>query len=161
MLRFVLDDLPRRLGRPVSFHIVSGTSVGAIHACYVAATAHLTEGRGKRLSEIWERFRLEEMLPLSAMDLLRVPQRLLGLRRFASEMRANKRLPDRLFGAFRTDVLEKIVLHEIPWRDIHRNVRAGRIDAACVTATEIATGHPVVFIPPRTTVPPRWTRDRP
>ncbi len=125
----------------------------------MAATAHLAQDRGRRLAGIWGGFRLDEMLPLSAMDLLRVPQRLLGLRRFASEMRARKTLPDRLFGAFRTDALEKIVLHQIPWRDIHRNVRSGRIEAACVTATEIATGHAVVFIESRAKGTPSWTRD--
>src|SRR5437667_3959 len=38
VLSYVLDDLPHRLGRPVRFQILTGTSVGAIHACYVAAT---------------------------------------------------------------------------------------------------------------------------
>src|SRR5206468_6871775 len=38
VLSYVLDDLPRRLGRPVRFQIITGTSVGAIHACYVAGT---------------------------------------------------------------------------------------------------------------------------
>ena len=38
VLSFVLDDLPRRLGRPLPVDIVTGTSVGAIHACYVGAT---------------------------------------------------------------------------------------------------------------------------
>src|SRR5947209_5997874 len=38
VLSYVLDDLPRRLERPVRFQILTGTSVGAIHACYVAAT---------------------------------------------------------------------------------------------------------------------------
>src|SRR5207249_3722157 len=34
VLSYVLDDLPRRLDRPVRFQILTGTSVGAIHACY-------------------------------------------------------------------------------------------------------------------------------
>src|SRR3989442_13709402 len=47
VLSYVLDDLPRRLGRPVRFQIITGTSVGAIHACYVAATVGQPQaGRG-------------------------------------------------------------------------------------------------------------------
>ena len=38
--RYLTEELPRRLGRPVDIDIVCGTSVGAIHACYLAATAH-------------------------------------------------------------------------------------------------------------------------
>ena len=48
VLSWVLDALPRRLGRPVRFQIVTGTSVGAIHACYVAANLGKPDA-GKRL----------------------------------------------------------------------------------------------------------------
>lgn len=37
VLSYILHDLTPRLGRPVHFDIVTGTSVGAVHACYVAA----------------------------------------------------------------------------------------------------------------------------
>ena len=33
VLRYLLDSLPDRLGRPVRFQISTGTSVGAVHAC--------------------------------------------------------------------------------------------------------------------------------
>ena len=39
VLRFILDELPQRTGITPDFEIVSGTSVGAIHACFLAATA--------------------------------------------------------------------------------------------------------------------------
>ena len=45
-MRYLLEELPERLGRPVHFDILCGTSVGAIHACYLAATAHEDAGRG-------------------------------------------------------------------------------------------------------------------
>ena len=40
VVRYILEELPKRLGHPVEFDIICGTSVGAIHACYLAATAH-------------------------------------------------------------------------------------------------------------------------
>lgn len=159
MLRFVLDELPRRLGHPVRFDLILGTSVGAIHACFVGATADAPRGEGERLASIWRGFRLEEMLPLSAADLLRVPRRLLGLRRVSSELRAG-RLPPRLYGVLDTAPLERVVLHEIPWKRIRKNVESGVVRAVCVTATRIATGHAVVFLESRDDDPPRWTRDR-
>ena len=39
VLRFVFEDLQRSLGRIAPPEIALGTSVGAIHACYLAATA--------------------------------------------------------------------------------------------------------------------------
>jgi NTE family protein len=40
VVRYLLEELPRRLGHEVAFDILCGTSVGAIHACFLAATAH-------------------------------------------------------------------------------------------------------------------------
>jgi NTE family protein len=158
VLRYLLDELPARLGRPVEFDIVCGTSVGAIHACYVAATAHATERRGTPLVDVWTSMRIEEILPLSARDLFGLPRRLLGLRRVAQAMRAGEP-PDRLYGLLRTTALERVVLDAIPWRNIRTNIRAGRVEAVCVAATEIGTGRVAVFMETRDRSVPRWTRD--
>ena len=39
VLSWVLDDLPALLDRPARISVITGTSVGAIHACYLASTA--------------------------------------------------------------------------------------------------------------------------
>jgi len=72
VIRFLVDELPKRLGHPISFDILSGTSVGAVHACFLAATAELDGSRGSRLVEFWKQMRLEDILPLSAGDLVRL-----------------------------------------------------------------------------------------
>lgn len=46
VLRYLLDELPQRLGRPIALSLISGTSVGAIHACYLGATIHEEAERG-------------------------------------------------------------------------------------------------------------------
>jgi NTE family protein len=158
VVRFLVDDLPRRLGRPVQFEILCGTSVGAIHACYMAGTAHQTEGRGARLCNVWTSMRLEEILPLSARDLFSIPRRILGLRRVAQAMRGGA-APHRLYGLLNTEALERIVLGAIPWREIRTNVHAGRCDAVCVAATQIGTGRVVVFMETRDRNISQWTRD--
>src|SRR5207249_11171282 len=78
VLRYLLDDLPHRLGRPVRFDIVTGTSVGAIHACYVAATIG-QPAAGLRLADIWRSLEVSGVYELGAADLVTVPLRLLGL----------------------------------------------------------------------------------
>ena len=72
VVRYLVDDLPKLLGKPIQFEILCGTSVGAIHACYMAGTAHQTDGRGARLCDVWTSMRLEEILPISARDLLKI-----------------------------------------------------------------------------------------
>jgi NTE family protein len=132
--------------------------VGAIHACYLAATAHQSEGRGQRLVEFWTSMRLDEILPLSMRDLLGLPRRLLGLRRTAERMRSGE-APERLYGLLNTESLEKLVMRAIPWRSIRPNVQQGLVQAVCVAATQIGTGNVVVFIEARERSLGRWTRD--
>jgi NTE family protein len=51
------------------------------------------------------------------------------------------------------------VVGGIPWREIRKNVREGRVDAVCIPATQIGTGRIVVFMETRSRDVPRWTRD--
>ncbi len=158
VVRYLLEELPRRLGRPVRFDIVCGTSVGAIHACYMAATADQETGRAGRLVDVWTRMRIEEMLPLSTRYLFSLPRRLFGLRKTAEAIRSGQP-PERIYGLLDTGVLERVVTEGIPWRAIRRNVRAGRVQAVCVAATQIATGRVTIFIESREGRISEWSRD--
>jgi NTE family protein len=159
VLCYVLEELPRRLGRQPHFDVICGTSVGALHACFLAATAGQGPEAGARLADLWRGFKIGEVLPVSATDLLRWPRRLLGLARVASALRSGEP-PDRLYGLFNTQALEQIVLKSIPWREIRRNILAGRVEALSVTATQISTGRAFVFIENRESRVDPWPRDR-
>ncbi len=77
ILAFLIDELPKRLGFLPSFDIVSGASVGAIHAAYWMATLQEdAETRLARLSATWDTMSLERVYRLSIGDLLRIPTRL-------------------------------------------------------------------------------------
>ena len=106
VLRFILDDLPKRTGIMPDFEIVCGTSVGAIHACFLAATADETEGRGDRLVDIWHRMKVNEIFNFTTRDFLRLPRRMLGVKRVAQQLRDGQR-PDRLYGLLDTEPLER------------------------------------------------------
>jgi NTE family protein len=158
VIRYLVDELPKRLGHPISFDILSGTSVGAVHACFLAATAELDGNRGSRLVEFWKRMRLEDILPLSAADLLRLPRKLLGIRRITEAFRGGK-APERIYGLLNTEPLEQLVVRTIPWRGIRDNIRRGNVEAVCVAATQIASGRVAIFIENRDRQLPPWTRD--
>jgi len=155
VLRFILDELPKRTGITPDFEIVSGTSVGAIHACFLAATADETETRGQRLVEIWDRMRVQEIFKFTIRDFFKLPGRFLGVKRVAKMLRDGQR-PDRLYGLLDTGPLERLVLQSIPWRGIRRNIRSGRIDTVCVAATQVATGRAVVFCDSHRPELPPW-----
>ena len=156
VLRFILDELPQRAGITPDFEIVSGTSVGAIHACFLAATADETETRGQRLVEIWDRMRVQEIFNFTVRDFFRLPRRLLGVKHVAKMLRDGQR-PDRLYGLLDTEPLERLVLQSIPWQGIRRNIRTGRIDTICVAATQVATGRAVVFCDSHRPELPAWS----
>jgi NTE family protein len=158
VLSYLLDELPQRLGHPVALDLISGTSVGAIHACYLAATAHEAVGRGRKLARLWEHMGLSEVFGASALGLLQMPVRMLGLLR-RSGLARGEHLPDRLRGLLDTSALEDLVRNAIPWRSLRENVAAGRLDAICVAATEVSTGRVVVFVESRHPKQLRWTRD--
>jgi NTE family protein len=155
VLRFIFDDLPKRTGVTPDFEIVCGTSVGAIHACFIAATADEVEGRGEHLNQIWDRMKVHEIFRFTKSDFLRLPRRMLGVKRVAKQLRDGQR-PDRLYGLLDTEPLEQLVLKSIPWRGIRRNLRTGRIDTVCVAATQVATGRAVVFCDSHRPELPPW-----
>ena len=144
VLRFILDDLPERHGIEPRFDIVCGTSVGAIHAAFIAGTAHQRTGRGPRLVKIWEDLQVGEIFHFSSRDLIAMPRMLFGVRKVAQQLREGRR-PDRLFGLLDTGPLEQLVLQSIPWEGIRKNLDAGLVEGVCIAATQLATGRAVVF----------------
>lgn len=82
VLSYLFEEIYPRLPSGFEFDVVSGTSVGAIHAAYVAATAHMRGGeRAERVLETWRRMELKSVLRLSPGDLVGIPLRALGLSR--------------------------------------------------------------------------------
>jgi NTE family protein len=140
----------------VRFQIITGTSVGAVHACYVAATL----GRpavGRHLAEIWLSLDLARTYQVGIRDVVTLPRRLLGLgRRGAAALDGGR---ERLRGLLETPPLERLVRESIPWQELRRHVDAGDVEAVAVAATEIGSGRSVVFVDNREHVVRRWAHD--
>jgi len=157
VLSYVLDELPGRLGAPLRFRIVTGTSVGAIHACYVAASLG-QPGAGARLLDIWRALEIGGVYRLGLRDVAGLPLRLLGLTRPRTAP-AEAGIPERLTGLLDSLPLERIVRERIAWDDLRRNLDTGVLEAVAVTATEIASGKSIVWVDNREGVVRRWARD--
>jgi NTE family protein len=149
VLRYLLEELPRRLGRPARFDVITGASVGAIHACFLAATAHRPFRAGERLARIWGRLSIRSLATLRTGALLTTPLRAMGWFVPRALRRSEAKLPDRISGMLETGPLEALVRRSVDWRRIGSNLAAGHLDALSVAATEIATGRVVAFLQSR------------
>ncbi len=159
VLYYLLEKLPDLLGKPVRFQIVSGSSVGSIHACFLAGHAG-ERGAFERLIAIWRSFSIERTLRLTPFDFLNIPRRLLGLgpapRPEPSPERGG---PVRIRGLLDFSPLEEVILTQVPWTAIGPKVAAGEIDALAVAATEVKSGRTVIFVQNREGEVTRWARD--
>jgi NTE family protein len=145
VLSYIFEGLPRRLGHVPHFAIVTGTSVGAVHACYVAGSGQ-DPGTAARLRSIWASLSLDAVYRLGVSDLVRLPLRLLGSLLPNGQPDTESALPDRMPGLFDTSWLRSLVMDRVHWHGIRRNLDAGTLAALAVTTTEVATGRSVVFV---------------
>ena len=161
VLSYLFESIYPELPKGFEFDIVSGTSVGAIHAAYVAATA---TGRGrersKGLTETWRGMRLRDVVKLRPTDLIGVPLRALGLTRLARTVGGGGAASaDAVGGLVDLTPLERIVSERIPWRALRANLGRGHPGALCISCTEVRTGRITIFQDGRLSDPKPWARD--
>src|SRR5450432_4751680 len=154
VMRYIREDLAGDLGGQVMFDIISGTSVGGIHACFFAGTADIPAKQGRLLCDRWESFVLEEMVSFGVKEFMRAPATLLGSGHI--EEVEGQRRPG---GIVQTQQLERVVRRLIPWSRIGTNIRDGHLESLSVTATDIGSGKTVVFVQNASGRPPEWSKD--
>jgi NTE family protein len=129
VLAYLFEEIHPELPPGFEFDIVSGTSVGALHAAYLAATAHEPASRrASRLRATWSQLRLSDVL--RARDLVAFPLRALGMLRVSAELAA----------------LERVVREAIPWRHLPHNLAAAAPGALCVACTHVGSGQATLFM---------------
>jgi NTE family protein len=154
VVRYIREELAGDLGGQVQFDIYCGTSVGGIHACFLAATCDMAAVQGRMLVDRWESFVLEEMVSFGLRDFLKAPATLLGSG-FIQEFEGQRRLG----GIVETRKLERVVRRLIPWPQITVNNQRGLFEALSVTTTDIGSGKTVVFVQRAAGRPLDWTKD--
>jgi NTE family protein len=154
VLRYLREDLAGDLGGQPQFDILCGTSVGGIHACFVAGTCDTPARQGRMLAERWEGMVLEELVTFGVKDFMRAPATLLGSGHIQEVEKGQKRLG----GVVDTRMLERMVRRLTPWGRITRNCESGHFESLSVTATDIGSGKSVVFVESSRPLPP-WSQD--
>src|SRR5687768_15634854 len=78
IIHYLRTDLAKRLGHHVPIDIVTGTSVGAINAAFLAATMDDPDSQATQLAAAWRALRIEELISLHPLDVLRAARMMLG-----------------------------------------------------------------------------------
>lgn len=154
VIRYLREELPQSARQHVRFDVLSGTSVGASTACFIAGTMHTPDEQGRGLEALWTGLTLEKVFRVEGESLYSVS------RKIWRATRANER-PEgwRLYDLFHPEPIEHIVRHAIDWPRIAANLARGLLSAVSVSATRIRDGRTVVFVQRREPGLPRWSRD--
>lgn len=141
VLSYVFGELHRAGGPPTPYDLVCATSVGAVNGTALAGAAHDPGPGLEQLASVWAELELEHVIRFGFRQAAGLHRVLLG-----------GSSPRGLFDASR---LAGLVGRMIPWRQVRRNLRSGRLRALTVTATHISTGQPVIFVDrsPETALP--------
>ncbi len=140
VIRYILEELPKRLRREVPLDILCGTSVGAINVCLLAAYADAPQLRARLLVDRWRALKVDQILKPDPIEFVALMRELVGAKTRAVLGKAPRG------GLVDPAGLTKVLTDSIPFERIDGHFATGRIRAASVSATHVGTGRTVVFV---------------
>lgn len=153
VLKYVREKLGRELPGGARFDIYCGTSVGAINACFMAATAADEDHSMQALNDVWQTMRFDDVVVFDLKQALRTP------RMFFSDLPFVRDRSGRLGGLLNTVPLERLVVQRIPWAGISRGIHQKAFESLAVSTTDVLTGQTTVFIENASGDVPAWAPD--
>jgi NTE family protein len=145
-LLHIAEELPELFSR---IRVVTGTSVGAVNAAFLAGRG-MTRESVHELAAIWRSLVIDDMIGLDSSSTFRVlsagAMRLIG-RDVASPAG----------GLLAIEGITKLVNASIDWHGIRRTIQSGRLDAIAVAATDIGSGSTHLFVSHRVAHPQNWS----
>ena len=157
VLRYILEAVPRELGRPARFDIISGTSVGAINAGWLAATIDEPTYCHERLWYLWRNLAFQEVVKLSWREIFRNVRRLFDDSPDAGDIDSIR--GGRIGGTLDTSYFDRLIHEEVPFSRLARNIERNVVESLTISATDIATSRTTIFVHSRLPQLPPWTRD--
>jgi len=143
VLSYLFEKIYPQLGPDFEFDTASGTSVGAIHAAFIAATSDLDgRERARAILSPWQHMSFDDVFKLTVADIVRLPLRALGLGRAERSTDGGEVLG----GVVDVSPVKRLVADVVPWHRLAANLERGRPGALCVACTEVNTGRVVVFM---------------
>lgn len=137
VMRAVADLLPRRA--PTPFHVLTGTSAGAIVATCVAAYADHFRSGVVTLERVWRNFHVEHVFRADATSMLRA-----GLRWMAAVVSVGRlaSTPDSLFD---NSPLRELLERKIDFGRMREALKAGHLEALAISAAGYSSARSFAF----------------
>lgn len=148
VLKYLFEDLLNEM-QCLKIDTISGTSVGAIHAAFLAAYADKQHRNIKNLENAWLELSFDESINHRVVDNFKIVLQLM-------KMVMNRPRYDGLF--LKTEFLKKLVLQHIDWKKIRTNLEDKHYGALTISATHLASGSTRVFINSQEPLS-QWGRD--
>lgn len=137
----ILDVLSRagRLER-APFDVCCGTSVGAIHAAWLAAQSHRPDCAMRELERAWTELTLRRFLKVDPIGLL-------GPSILRARGRKNDAGKSSSLGRAALDptALNALVRLRVPWAQLRHNIDAARMRALVISALHVHSGRTTLF----------------
>jgi len=153
VMRAVADLLPR--DAPTPFHVISGTSAGAIVATGIAAHATHFRTGAVTLERVWRNFHVDQVFRTDTPSMLRAGCRwlaaLLSVGRLASP-------PDSLFD---NTPLRQLLERRVDFSRIREALATGHLEALAISASGYSSAQSLAFYESRVRLPlqsPSWPR---
>jgi NTE family protein len=151
VVRYILEEVSRAVGRPVPLDVLSGTSAGSINAIMLASHAEQPIRRGEMLAREWANLQVEDVVRPSPSEILSLAARMVGRPPRGSNSRRG--------AFFDPSGIQRLVRALVPPGAITAHLRAGRLSAISISTTHVTSGKTVIFYEARGTTTPRWSHD--
>src|SRR5579871_2763142 len=107
VVRYVVEEIARALGRDIPLDVISGTSAGSINAGMLAAYADRPGERGGLLARHWTNLEIEDIVRLAPGEILHMAARTVGRGSDSAERHRG--------GILDPSGIERIVRNNIPF----------------------------------------------
>ncbi len=155
VIRYIMEVVGQHTQGPISFEVISGTSVGAINAGWLAANIHDPEYCSKHLWHLWRDMELKKSVSISYSNSWTM------LRRMFSDTSESSLQPEdgRSYSLLNTAFISDLVKNEIKCSQIKENINNGFLSSLTISATDVHSGYTTVFVQSGKEKLPPWTRD--
>lgn len=131
VLKYLYQVLPEKYGYVPDFKIICGTSVGAIHACFLAAHMHDIKTGLPKLIGIWENLKPSHVVGFGFFHMLSLVKLFYG--------------GGKAIGLLDVRPLQSLLNNESDWDQISKNIVNNNIETLCISSTSTSTGKSIVF----------------
>jgi NTE family protein len=151
---YIFDQVASDLGGSVPLDVLSGTSVGALHACALAAGADDPRGATQALIARWTALSLNDVVQVDRRRSFAMIRALFG-------RPPRKPSPEESRGGILDPrPLEALLSGAVEFARIEDHIASGRLQAVSVSTTHVGSGRTTVFFQRSATGPSPWTRAR-